>query len=56
MLYAIVWSFVWSWPMALCAILITPFLLIAGFIAAKADQQELMGMEEEVSENDKSDD
>ena len=55
-LYGLIFAFVWSWPMALVGIGVLPFILIAGFIAAKADNQNMMGMEERESSDDKTDD
>lgn len=55
-LYATVFAFIVSWPMALCALTVTPFIIVCGAITAKADMEQMMATEEEESENDKSDD
>lgn len=56
LLFAIGFSMYWSWPMACCALLATPLIMICGAITAKADAENQMGMEEKESENEKSDD
>lgn len=38
-IFATVFAFVVSWPMALCSILVTPFIIVCGAITAKADAE-----------------
>ena len=39
LLWGIILSFIFSWPIALCGLLITPFIIIASAAAAKADNK-----------------
>lgn len=55
LLYGIGFAFYWSWPLALVCIGCTPIIMIAGTIAAKADNEAMLAMEEDESENDKTD-
>lgn len=39
-------AFIFSWPLALCTIGLLPVFIISGIIQAKADQENMMNMEE----------
>lgn len=56
LLFAVGFSMYWSWPMACVALVATPLIMICGAITAKADMDNQMGMEEQETENEKSDD
>ena len=45
-LSAMIMAFIFSWPMALCCIGILPFIMVAGTIAAKADNENMLAIEE----------
>jgi hypothetical protein len=45
-LSAMIMAFYFSWPMALCCIGILPFLMVAATIAAKADNENMLNIEE----------
>lgn len=51
-LFAIVFSFVVSWPMALVGMGSFPIIIIAGSIVAKADQENMMNVQEAQSSDD----
>lgn len=55
-LSAMIMAFYFSWPMALCTIGILPFLMIAATIAAKADNENMLNIEEQKGSDEGSDD
>ena len=55
-LFAIIFSFVVSWPMALVGIGALPIIIIAGSIVAKADQENMMNVKQDESSDDVPDD
>lgn len=46
----IIAAFIWSWPMALVGIGVTPVIMIAGAIAAKADMESIGATQAEGSD------
>ena len=56
LLTAIIGGFIFSWPMALVGLGITPFIVICGAIVAKADNANFFNVEEQEGTEDKSDD
>ena len=55
MLTSIIAGFIFSWPMTLVGIGITPLIMIFGTIAQKADNEAMMGQEEKTTDDDISD-
>lgn len=55
-LTGLVFSLIFSWPMALVGLGILPFFMIAGVIVAKADNENMMAIEDKQSSDDVSDD
>ena len=55
-LSAMIMAFIFSWPMALCCIGILPFIMVAGTIAAKADNENMLNIEEAKGTDEVSDD
>lgn len=51
-LAALIMAFIFSWPMAICGIGVLPFILVCGAIAQKADQQNMLGMEDDKGSDD----
>lgn len=56
LLTGVVGAFIFSWPMALCSIGLTPLIMICGAIAAKADQEEMMNVKAAESSDDVTED
>lgn len=56
LLFATVFAFVVSWPMALCSLGVAPIIIICGAIVSKADMENNVAMEETKTEDDKSED
>jgi len=55
-LTGLIFSLIFSWPMALVGLGIMPFFMVAGVIVAKADNENMMSIEEKQSSDDVSDD
>lgn len=55
-LTAVIAAFVFSWPMAIASLVVLPFIMICGAIVAKADNENMLGVQERESSDDKSDD
>ena len=55
-LTGLIFALIFSWPMALVGLGIMPFFMVAGVIVAKADNENMMAIEEKESSDDVSDD
>ena len=56
LLFGVAFAFYWSWPMAFVCIGVIPIIMIAGVITTKANNANMLGVEELDTDDSKSSD